>query len=885
MAQTDKTEMGDPVKYIRFQLGQETRHVIESIDSATIETSLFSDQYKKALSSLNALFSLEPASSESDSDNTLNKIFSFIGDRGSGKTSCMMSVARLLEQGLDKELTVAYPKVAAHTYRRLGRIDPSFFDESHNVIELFLAGLYNDFCNEVDKRQATSDTKKDAQEREVLELFNQAQKMMLEMTKTSKERFDALDNLQNLSAGVQLWSIIRKLINAYFSYLNCEKGILILPIDDIDLNSRMAAAMMEQIRKFLIQPNIIILFAVKIDQLELSKRLSLVGEYEMLFKHTLLKDANVINDMAEAYLTKLLPHQQRIYMPDGSVYFNQPVAIYPNKQMKPDLYDSVRQMIPELIFKKTRYLFYNTPDKTSYIVPDNLRELRSLVGLLYNMEDYWKENTEQEDHRESNQYNKLLFRKYLYENWVSNNLNVEMQASVQDILNTHDAAQVNAIVLASIKQHFKLNIDANDPSGNTLPSELQLILNASNAHYNIAIGDVLDILDILESSETNIQKLKFIFLLRSFYSMRLYQAYDSETDQNEASGDRVLSKTLLSNLNLSEYEKLVAGYFINSRLSRLIPAGQGTHEPRSERVINFSELLHLINKVVQDQGKNISELRLVEFFLLGISRRYDMRDKYSGMRYRISDAVFYAESLENLSKNVYFDVGALLFNVTHIKKCYKRFAKGDAILNLAQKNKDSLLNRFREIAIKQKADVNTQYDLSNFDEHYWLSTCCFRNAEVIKAFKEHIATFKSPGGGPANVMAKAFKYMGDFTIPFYDKKESGEYQELKFSYLKEFENLLSQFDILEDFMNIFDKDYRPEPESITVYTIIKGANPTHNKKETRLNRLYESCPIIAFYYQKEIHAIFDEYGPHMTREELNTAFNQLDEVLNQYRHQ
>lgn len=422
--QTNNKDMQNGTKQIKFRIGEETKHIIETIDGNSIETSLFSEQYKKALSSLNHLFPLMQTSSKEEVGNTHNNILSFIGDRGSGKTSCMMSLAKLLEKGLENELRSSYPQVAQHSFLCLERIDPSFFDESHNVIELFLAGLYNIFDRQRKNNYGKSDDEKARREKDVLNFFAQAQTMMFEMTKTEKELYDVLDNLQSLSAGIRLWSVIGELVKAFFKYLDREQGILVLPIDDIDLNSKMAADMMEQIRKFLIQPNIIILFAVKIDQLEMTKRLSLVREYEIMFHHDLLRNSNVISEMAEAYITKLLPHQQRIYMPDGVAYFHQPVEVLLTDKGKEssDVYDSVRQMIPELIYKKTRYLFYNSTDKTSYIVPTNLRELRFLIGLLYNMKDYWQDA----DNHESNLYNKLLFRKYLYENWVANNLDETM---------------------------------------------------------------------------------------------------------------------------------------------------------------------------------------------------------------------------------------------------------------------------------------------------------------------------------------------------------------------------------------------------------------------------------------------------------------------------
>ena len=438
----------EELKTIVFRLGEETRHIIEKIDDSIIESSLFSDQYKKALYSLDYICR-QRRNGALEGDNTDNNIISFIGDRGSGKTSCMVSFSNLLRIGLKGELKVAYPSVAKTEFHCVRRIDPSFFDKSHNVIELFLANLYNDFSEFREKVEASSET--DTQERIVLELFAESQKKMSEMTKAQDDGYDVLEKLQNLSAGVKLGGVIRELVQAFMEYINKRGGILVLQIDDIDLNSSMAAEMMEQIRKFLIQPNIVILLAAKLDQLSSAKEIQLREEFSALPKANGQDDE--FEEMVDAYLTKLLPHQQRVYMPDGIAYFYQPVVVV-REFGNEDRYPSVRQMIPELIFKKTRYLFYNSPDRTSYIVPDNLRDLRFLVSLLYNMQDYWR-RPEEDKHRESNRYNKLLFRKYLYENWAPNNLDSSMQKMVKRILEIQDTEQVNAVVVACLKDVFK----------------------------------------------------------------------------------------------------------------------------------------------------------------------------------------------------------------------------------------------------------------------------------------------------------------------------------------------------------------------------------------------------------------------------------------------
>lgn len=872
---------------IVFRIGEETRHLIEVINDETIESSLFSDQYKKALSSLNTLLSSIHSQQDLNPDNPLNNILSFIGDRGAGKTSCMMSVAELLKRGLSGDLKIAYPEAASAQFFCVERLDPSFFDETHNVIELFLANLYNAFQKQC--AEYADDTHKEKLARKVYECFSRAQKMMSEMISPRQERLDVLQNLQSLSAGVQLGAVIRNLVDAFFAYQEKKNGVLVLPIDDIDLNSRQASEMMEQIRKYLIQPNIVILLAVKLDQLALTKRLKLQQEYQGLFSTSSEKDTLVIDEMVEAYLTKLLPHQTRIYMPEGTAYFYRPVEIHSKKGKTS--YVSVRQMVPQMIFKKTRYLFYNTPDKTSYIVPDNLRELRLLVSLLENMEDYYPEENVQKEqsdelkqkYNESNQYNKLSFRKYLFENWVTNNLNSAMQKSMQEILDVQDTAQVNAKVLACLAQMYPGRNNFSKTRSRYYSPELELVMDTANTNYNIAVGDVLDVIDYFEDSETNLQKLKFLFLLRSFISMRLYYTYDEITEDIINNEDTVQAPTRLSGLHLTEYDKQVAGYYINTRLSRIIPSGRAIADTRAERPIDFANLLKLIDEVLKDTPVNTAKLCLVEFFLLGISRRYDTQDSSSGVEYRKSDAVFYAESLENLAKNAYFDVGALLFNLTRMESCYARFHKGKEIYKLAKETPGSLLNTLRLISTDETSSGKTSNQLDYCNDAEWLSWCCFRNAEIIHAFKAYMLNNRSYRSGVVNIMAQAFKRMGEFTIKSYDKRADGTFYDINCSYLKKIGDVLDKEEIQENFMHVFVRDERPMPEQINLNECIRGVAKDKNLKTTRIKKLHDKYPIIGKYYRDEVNTIFAAYQDYMTREEVIRAINQLDDDLANYR--
>lgn len=97
---------------IIFNIGDENHIVVEEITAENIKTSLFADPYQYILNALDHYFDALPEKSWdyskhnnfSKNDLWRNNIFAFIGERGSGKTSCMRSIVHLLENSKDSHL-------------------------------------------------------------------------------------------------------------------------------------------------------------------------------------------------------------------------------------------------------------------------------------------------------------------------------------------------------------------------------------------------------------------------------------------------------------------------------------------------------------------------------------------------------------------------------------------------------------------------------------------------------------------------------------------------------------------------------------------------------------------------------------------------------------
>ena len=283
-------------------------------------------------------------------------------------------------------------------------------------------------------------------------------------------------------------------------------------IDDIDLNISQADEMAEQIRKYLVSPQIVILLAAKLEQLGTIKSLHYTQEYETLIKQNRMS-FDVIDEMTGQYLTKLVPHNQRIYLPTSEVYLNATLEIDGNTMPG----KSVRQAVPELIFKKTRYLFYNSGHRTSYIVPKNLRKLCQIVELLQHMPDY--ENEKQF-------VNKETFKKYLFGTWVQDNISsAEDRRLCNEILEGWNNGMLNRATLTALQYKFKpwfQQIKERKRTASTKIERARLeeilsIVNPKNQEFNISVGDIMGVLFLLQQEHDTPEDRHLFFLINSIY--------------------------------------------------------------------------------------------------------------------------------------------------------------------------------------------------------------------------------------------------------------------------------------------------------------------------------------------------------------------------------
>ncbi|WP_173468030.1 hypothetical protein [Fibrobacter succinogenes] len=854
---------------IKFYLGDESRLVID--DFSTKDESMFKDSYSAALSIVKNYISggKKPANSEDatvffrqTADVIDNNIIAFIGERGTGKSSCMLSVANLL-----KNISDANDKVSKDIYANCNRgfeiletIDPSFFDEKTKVLEIVLGRMFSNFrkkCENTDKeRNEDFEEKKDR----LFKAFQTVKESLVHINGCQVNEDDCVDGLLKLTASVDLRDSIKELVSKYLEFT--EKEYLVISVDDLDLNTQYAYEMAEQIRKYLRQEKVIILIALKLEQLEKAVQ----SQFEKQYKDLSTDKPNFF-EMTSKYINKLFPEKNRVFLPNIDVWYDAEVQIFKQSNngiehngYKWEIYDekhnnqTLKYYVVSLIFQKTRYLFYHTEGRVCPIVPRNLRELRHLLGTLCAMHDH--------NDREYLDSNKQAFKEYFLKIWAPNNLDVDSKNFILDLFNISNPAEINKTVIQKLSNSYKdyivspkKNTDFSKKSSGKKKEqdnsdeqdeqdeleeqdnrieEINRIRDVTNTSYNITIGDILLTLTYLKERLNKNNDKMFIFAIETFYSMRLYEYYDLmvETrkqeylDKKKNEEDKKTNKNIDATIKkqdaldgLTAYEMLVGGAFVNTQAT-LVLSPQKNYNRRDIRSIKKETIDTYFDEIDKNGTIDSTRLKWIEFFILFASRNdySDRRKDVSDEKWRRLNKVIYKTPLKTKIK---FDVFSIFSNIVNTERQYKRY--NEKLYEIASKEGvDSLYNQFKKICYETRNRQSKPVDIEWDKTWSLLSSGSIRNIDVLEALVQK-----------ANLLGEAYhkeseehlqnflNKIAEFNIRTYDIKNVNDRYIIQFEFASVLRDFLkSQIDEMKSpnndgKINIFDSIYNSCNETNT----------------------------------------------------------------------
>lgn len=791
---------------IIFYKNEETGIVNET---SNFQQSIFRDQYAKSYQLFRQIYDIERFNQEnnqSPKESYQSNIIAFCGDRGEGKTSCMKSFCNLLQSPCEiKEFDdQSGASRVGFNVKIFETIDPAFFDPNHNLIELILGRMFGELKEKELAKDGGHDSFRLCEKREERELllraFGSVKTSLAHLEKKREELYDSLEELDFLSAGLNLQSGIKELFERYLRYIG--KDLLVIPIDDLDLNIAGGYEMVEQIRKYLSNAHCILLLAVKIDQLEDVIQTSIKKQFEDSGAST----DSEIRLMAEKYVTKLIPYGNRVNMPHVRDLSRKPLVVCSSRAEGPQQKDNlktVQEFVTQEIFKKTRYLFYNSVDAPSYVVPNNLRSLRLLLGLLDKMPDF----ISNKEHRR----NKEVFKNYFFSASVQS-LNDKHQRFVEELINLPGEVNINKYVVKQLSEY--VNKDENKMS------LLNDIISEYSTAANISLGDVMFVIRHIERKNVDEEVRNLLFVIKSFYSMRLYEYYDEISEDGAAVYPKERNNGMSVYRVDAMYEHtnvlqnfLNGAYYTFEANELIAPRNRGySRDTSCINGKNFAELL----KGLKDRLGKYEQLpqtevdgfkmrfKLAEFFILTTTRSVESRRVGNFLIDRYEKVPAYLRKYNPNIGYYRFNFLSIFYNLTNPAYAYKRFEDIADIYEFAEGHDWSLLREMMKASSDERKNDKTA-EMSVL-QHSLLSCAVIRNIDILQAMFEQMESKRwteKDTGETSELIARYYESIMNMGMQTYPTKDGDRSYRINFAPLGAVAAFLKKAD-KKEFNSIFE---------------------------------------------------------------------------------
>lgn len=269
------------------------------------DKSIFSNVYNKAGLLVGKIMDENSNNGKADKDmqfaeeNYICNIIAFIGKRGMGKSSAMLSFACSLEKNF-----LIMPK-----------IDMSMVTKNESLLDIILASMWEKYDRENSIKSSQTDLRK--QFVDVKDSYVRFKNME---KKNSEDELYSAKEFKKLAKSLRFRESFSALVEDFLAMMINDNAIakadryLVFAIDDLDLVSNNQGEVLEQIKNFLSIPNVIVLTTLDIERSILSKRNELDKQFYTKYRYD--SDVDNVMEYASDYIAKIIPFNRRIYMPD-----------------------------------------------------------------------------------------------------------------------------------------------------------------------------------------------------------------------------------------------------------------------------------------------------------------------------------------------------------------------------------------------------------------------------------------------------------------------------------------------------------------------------------------------------------------------------------------
>lgn len=371
----------------------------EQIDQRYIEYRLYETNFTAAISYiLKSVLERKRMKQQNRNGNEgqdeKNNIFAFIGSRGSGKTTAMNEFRRIIKNMNDVEYREWW---ISHTFESeadryqldnesfrfhvLEPIDAGLLEDSEDMLELILSNIYAEYRRELEEGNIFAVNGSDI--RETTELFEKMLRMYRSVRgRREMEDYSVSSMVRVMGSSREIAGCIRELVNKLFSLnKNKQYGVneyFVISIDDLDLNLQHGYEILEQLQKYFAYYKIIVLVTMDYEQMWHV----CVEHFHKGMKYSDAEDQRLTREprsrrLANDYMTKVFPLQQRMFMPDMR---KQAKRIQIQRSDKTLVF--VKEYVMNKVAEKMRIFYDILGGKKHFCEPNTVRELVTYNSFL-----------------------------------------------------------------------------------------------------------------------------------------------------------------------------------------------------------------------------------------------------------------------------------------------------------------------------------------------------------------------------------------------------------------------------------------------------------------------------------------------------------------------
>lgn len=518
---------------------------------------------------------------ETDKTDEYNSLIVFTGDRGSGKSTAMRTfIDDVSITSFETDNNKSFnPRV-----RNLSVIDPTMFMGGEKLVGAIVSHIYNAVKEAVNDKNTKFEPDKVRKVYESCDEAHAALRVFYTGVKdTVKDDIDSLETLDKLTSSTLLRKKLNNLFDNFAEWGNHDT--LLIPIDDVDMKVADIYELLEEVRNYLFNKRVLVVMAVKLEQLADS-----IEQHFRKYMGVLPSATNPLDaqpeEMASKYLLKLIPAPRRVDLPvlrpeNMSRY---KVKLRPQDGEEP-LEEPLVAKFMKLVYQATGIVMVKNSANSHALIPTNMRALHHVFNMLnlhckplFNENGYvadfskepnscivesaekWpisEKNLPQYVHcykcanckgenlyeRENQHYyvrcdecaKHLEHNLYTLEKWVidsacSNSVPREL-ARIANLFAEHSTNGIHAFLIKELDSYSAKTDVQSIESGKVVKkglfcenSAIKAMLAPEALPENISIGDALYALHLLERLNQDTGISRFVAVIKMLYSIRMTRA-------------------------------------------------------------------------------------------------------------------------------------------------------------------------------------------------------------------------------------------------------------------------------------------------------------------------------------------------------------------------